>query len=66
MSQVDELKAYLQKFPDTEQVQIGTPVDMIEGRTLVNVIIIYKTRDEKPPDLNIHVTDSIKVEAHVK
>ena len=63
MTQIEELKEHLLKFPGTEQVQIGTPVDMIDGQTLVNAIIIFTTR---PPDLNIHVSDSIKVEAHVK
>jgi len=61
MSQMDELKKYLESFPSTTRVDLGQEVDMIDGHTLVSAILIFKTN---PPDLNIHVTDRISVEAH--
>ena len=65
MSQVERLKEHLLQFPDMEQVDLREPVDMIDGSTLVSAVLIFKT-EVKPPDLNIHVTDNISVDAHVK
>jgi hypothetical protein len=63
MSQIEEMRKYLQLYPNMQQVKIGEPVDMIDGNTLLNVILIFPT-EKPPPDLNIHVSDSIAVEAH--
>ena len=59
---LDELKTMLEQIPKMKQVTLGNPVDMIDGNTLMNVILIFETG--KPPDLNIHVRDTIETEDH--
>ena len=62
-AQLERIIEYLENYPGMQQVNAGSPIDMIDGNTLVNVILIYPT-ETTPLDLNIHVRDTIKVEAH--
>lgn len=61
--QLIHLEEYLKNYPEMEQVNMGAPIEMADGNTLLSVILIFPTQD-KPPDLNIHVKDDIAVEVH--
>jgi hypothetical protein len=62
MNKEDLVKA-IEAIEGVSKARAGTAVDMIDGETLLQINVYFPTQ---PPDVNIHVGDSIRMIDEVK